>query len=285
MGRVVEKEGGKVVQECLRQYESPLVGEVFSIASMRESGRSFKQGTASIDEWHIRTLAEMPEGGLKCLSMLWQASEAAGDWPEWERMAITYLIPKQRGEGTRPVTVFRSLFRWYGKLLAREAAVWAARNAGHEINNRKGRETLDATYREQARAEARKRLGIISVEVGKDVQKAFEQVSRWILVREGTDRKYPRRALWMSLMAYSWKRRMCLQGVMGRPIGSNIGIVAGSPFAVQELTIVMCKVIEFWSKMNPSGCISIHVDDIAISTWARTLEEVRDKIEGGAVLG
>ena len=114
------------------------------------------------------------------MSMLWQASEAAGDWPEWERMAITYLIPKQSGEGTRPVTVFRSLFRWYGKLLAREAAVWAARNAGHEINNKKGRETLDATYREQARAEARKRLGIISVEVGKDVQKAFEQVSRWI---------------------------------------------------------------------------------------------------------
>ena len=199
---------------------------------------------------------------------------------EW-REKVEKWVPKQSGEGTRPVTVFRSLFRWYGKLLAKEAAVWAANTAGHEVNNRKGRETLDATYREQARAEARKRLGIISVEVGKDVQKAFEQVSRWILVREGTERKYPRRALWMSLMAYTWKRRMCLQGVLGRPVGSNIGIVAGSPFAVQELTVIMCKVIEHWSKANPSGCISIHVDDIAISTWARSVEEVRDRILKG----
>ncbi len=98
------------------------------------------------------------------------------------------------GEGTRPVTVFRSLFRWYGKLVAREADIWAANTAGHEVNNRKGRETLDATYREQARAEARKRFGIISVEVGKDVKKAFEQVARWILAIQRIGRDYPTRA-------------------------------------------------------------------------------------------
>ena len=157
---------------------------------MRGSGRSFKQHTASVDGWHIRTLAELPGEGLRCVGRLWQATEAAGDWPEWERMAITYLITKQSGEGTRPVTVVRSLFGWYGKLVARE--------------------TLDATYREQARAEARKRFGIISVEVGKDVKKAFEQVSRWILAIQCIGRKYPRRALWMSFMSYDWKRRMCL---------------------------------------------------------------------------
>ncbi len=247
------REGCKDVQECLRQYESPLVGVPFSVQMLRESGRSFKKNTASIDEWHIRSLAEMPEAGLRCLSMLWQISEAAGEWPEWEQMAITYLIPKQSGEGTRPVTVFRSLFIWYGKLLAKEAGVWAAQHAGHQVNNLKGRETLDATYREQARAEARKRLGIMSVEVGKDVKKAFEQVFRWILVQHGIGRKYPRRALWMSLMSYTWKRRMCLQGVFGRKIGSNIGIVAGSPFAVQELTLIMCKGVEYWKQMNPMG--------------------------------
>ena len=59
--------------------------------------------------------------------------------------------------------------------MAREAGWWAAKTAGHEINNRKGRETLDATYREQARAEARKRLGIISVEVGKDVKRPLNK--------------------------------------------------------------------------------------------------------------
>ncbi len=107
---------------------------------MRGSGRPFKQVTASIDGWHIGTLAEMPSEGLRCLGKLWQATEAAGDWPEWERMAITYLIPKQSGEGTRPVTVFRSLFRWFGKLLAYEAGKWAARVATHEINNRGGGE-------------------------------------------------------------------------------------------------------------------------------------------------
>jgi hypothetical protein len=82
----------------------------------------------------------------------------------------------------------------------------------------------------------------------------------------------------MSLMSYEWKRRMCLQGVLGKEIGSNIGIVAGSPFAVQELTVVMCKVIEHWRKGNPSGCISVHVDDIAISVWGRGVEEVQDKV-------
>lgn len=43
----------------------------------------------------------------------------------------------------------------------------------------------------------------------------------------------------------------------------------------------MCKVIEHWRKANPSGCISIHVDDIAISTWAISIEEVQDRILHG----
>ncbi len=119
-------------------------------------------------------------------------------------------MTKERGEGSRPVGVVRYLFRWYGKGVEREEGSWGANTEGHEVNNRKGRETLDATYREQARAEARKRLGIISVEVGKDVKKAFEQVSRWILAIQCIGRKYPRRALWMSFMSYDWKRRMCL---------------------------------------------------------------------------
>ena len=103
--------------------------------------------------------------------------------------------------------------------------------------------------------------------MGKDVKKAVEQVSRWILAIQCIGRKYPRRALWMSLMSYDWKHRMCLQGVLGKEIGSNIEIVTGSPFAVQDPTVVMCKVIEHWLKGNPSGCISVHVDDIAIWVW------------------
>ncbi len=71
---------------------------------------------------------------------------------------------------------------------------------------------------------------------------------------------------------------MCLQGVLGRKLGSNIGIVAGSPFAVQELTVIMCKVIEHWRRVIPSGCISVHVDDIAISVWGRKVEEVQDRV-------
>ncbi len=85
----------------------------------------------------------------------------------------------------------------------------------------------------------------------------------------------------MSVMAYSWKRRMCLQGVLGKPLGSNIGIVAGSPFAVQELTVIMVKVVEEWRKANPVGCISIHVDDIAISVWGRSKEDIQDKVLHG----
>jgi hypothetical protein len=85
----------------------------------------------------------------------------------------------------------------------------------------------------------------------------------------------------MSLMAYSWKRRMCLQGVLGKPLGSNIGIVAGSPFAVQELTVIMVMVVEEWSKANQVGCISIHVDDIAISVWGRSKEDIQDKVLQG----
>ncbi len=119
------------------------------------------------------------------------------------------------------------------------------------------------------------------MEVGKDVKKAFEQVSGWILAIQWIGRKYPRRALWMSSMSYDWKRRRCLQGVLGKEIGSNMGIVAGSPFAVQELTVVMCKVIEHWRKGNPSGCISVHVDDIAISVWGRGVEEVQDRVLHG----
>ncbi len=71
---------------------------------------------------------------------------------------------------------------------------------------------------------------------------------------------------------------MCLQGVLGKEIGSNIGIVAGSPFAVQELTVVMCKVIEYWKRKVAIGCISVHVDDIAISVWGRKFEEVQDRV-------
>ncbi len=40
----------------------------------------------------------------------------------------------------------------------------------------------------------------------------------------------------------------------------------------------MCKVVDYWKQTNLVGCISIHVDDIAISVWARSVEEVQDRV-------
>ncbi len=43
------KDGSTWVEDCLREVESPLIGQCFGVKVMREAVRSFKQVTASVD--------------------------------------------------------------------------------------------------------------------------------------------------------------------------------------------------------------------------------------------
>ena len=112
-------------------------------------------------------------------AMMW-AFEATAWWPAGEQEVLTALIPKADG-GLRPIALFRTIYRVYAKIRAKQVRGWASTHQGYQFNNSKGRWVGDSTWRNQVRA-ILGNSGRIDTEILLDVKKAFENVNRKQLV-------------------------------------------------------------------------------------------------------
>lgn len=85
---------------------------------------------------------------------------------------------------------------------------------------------------------------------------------------------YPLEALRLSMTSYSWKRRLVIDGVVGKGIYFTKGVAAGSPFAPFELALVVPPTIVRLRVNGIPLALSIHVDDFMISATGTGEDQV-----------
>ena len=113
-----------------------------------------------------------------------------------------------------------------------------------------------------------------------DLRKAFEHVCRSRLWEVARCSEYPLVVLRASLRAYSWKKRIVLEGnTRSRELASLSGVGAGAAFAVRELKMYLAS----YSKVAKSFGLRIatHVDDSAIEATGETEHEAHHRLELG----
>lgn len=206
-------------------------------------------------------------------------------WPRQEEEVLVRLLAKATG-GYRPIMLFRSLFRMVGKVKANTVKNWLAAitREFHEVNMAPRRWVTDATFCLQVgrdlgiSCKGSGALELAGAEVQWDLIKAFDRVNWDKLVSRAKEWGYPLEALRLSMTSCSWKRRLVMDGVVGKGIYPTKGVAAGSPFAPFELALVVLPTIV---RLRSSGiplALSIYVDDFMISATGQDEDQMASRM-------
>ena len=236
----------------------------YSIGQVRAACLSFSVHTCSVDGLHPRAIALLSDGMIDGLGKLCRGVEMTGQWPgPWNGLLVKQ-IPKPSG-GFRPILLFRSLIRVYGKLGLAEVRQWEQRMADSGVfNHSPKRKILDGAYRQMVRQAGDPKAWGVALFF--DITKAFEQVGYARLWAFAQAHHYPLLALRNAILTYRHKRRLMYQGnVVGPWTLARNGIGAGSSTAVAELKLFMVDFLVHLQRQHLSVRVSVHVDDLCVA--------------------
>ena len=74
-------------------------------------------------------------------------------------------------------------------------------------------------------------------------------------------------ALFMSIKAYEWPRRLLFEGLATTKVFPTRGIAAGSAQATFELECLLEPEIRAISEQSPEATTCSHVDDLCMTIW------------------
>ena len=96
-----------------------------------------------------------------------------------------------------------------------------------------------------------------------NLAKAFDRISRWLLVREAVNLGYPLWFIRLSLHTYQLNRVIRVRKVVSFEVQAYRGITAGSGSAVTEMKFVMINIIFKGMQAFPLVVPSCFVDDLS----------------------
>ena len=96
-----------------------------------------------------------------------------------------------------------------------------------------------------------------------DSVKAFDKVTRWLLIREGVELGYPLWLLRLSMSVYRMKRVIRVATTVSRELLPRCGITAGSGFACAEMKVVMIRMVDRARHLYRTIVSTLFVDDLA----------------------
>ncbi len=233
---------------------------------MREASRSFKRRTArTYDGFHPRHFAELSDGALRTLALIFQAVEITGRWPRQLRLVMTALLPKPKG-GYRPIGILPAPYRLWAKIRRRWTDQWELENARSYLSSAKGNGSLDTLWRLSARQEAGTVGEDQAVVVAEDLAAFFETVDRHRIMEEAEAMGYPAPILRGALGAYSLPRMLTLQGRVSREMHPTVGVIAGCSLAMSLTKLFYVRAIDRLSTGLPATVsLDVHVDDFTLS--------------------
>ena len=126
--------------------------EVFSAEQIREVALGFKEATTHLGGWHPRQIGHLGEVARRTLGKIWQVFEWCQVWCRDEEQVLVRMLEKASG-GHRPIMLFRTLYRIFGKLRCGSVREWMYNMAARfpQINMAPKRGVGDSTYRLQTR--------------------------------------------------------------------------------------------------------------------------------------
>jgi hypothetical protein len=146
------------------------------------------------------------------------------------------------------------------------------------FSNAQQRDALDTAFRSMARmaiadsdATSEGASPWAHLDVSIDLRKCFENLRRMLLWHTGEQHNYPLVALRLSLVTYSFRRRILgPYDIVGREVIASRGIAAGSAHATSELKLYLLPVIIAFRQRTQHTpgimrSLSVFVDDISFS--------------------
>jgi hypothetical protein len=106
-----------------------------------------------------------------------------------------------------------------------------------------------------------------------DLNKPFEHVQHYLLVRVAREHGYHLNVLRTSLMEYAGARRVTFQGYVSAPLWPTRGIAAGSSTATYELWLLLSPALRAIQSAHPAATLSLHLDDLSATIAAPSVED------------
>ena len=249
-----------------------------SAEEIRAAAMSFKKFTSNIEGCSPRQVGQLSTSCLEVLAKIFYSCECLGLYPRVLEQKLVKLLVKKDG-GTRPIMLFRTLYRIHAKARGEIARRWEAREAaGPSFNNSPQRRIGDVVYRQAVRNAIAEAEGRHIVEVCWDFKKAFEHVQRPLLWQKAKQQGYPLALLRMSLRSYGWERRILTEhNVVSGPLKARRGIAAGSAFAIYELKVYCMEFTKITQRI-PGATLSLHVDDTIVRVEGADREGVTEML-------
>ena len=243
----------------------------------------FALGTAIIDGWHPAILGLLPEQQVDKLIDILMLVEELGAFPDQQVAFLMRLIPKPTS-GVRSVALFRSLFRFWGKLRTPILRTWQRQCAQYAaFGMSQGRKASDAVFRSLTRALLGREQGSFTAELQWDIKKFFDHVCQWTLMEIAVAVQYPTALLTVSLNTYRAPRRLQLDLNTVSPVMyATRCVTAGGPHASYEVTAYFVMAVRTYEQLHPQVPLGIHVDDLSAAATRRSEIEAAQALEEAA---
>ena len=138
---------------------------------IRSAAMRFPRKTSAVCGWHPRHFGLLASGTLQGLACILNMAESIGTMPTPAQAVVTRLITNKR----RPIGLFTSLFRVWGKIRSSIARGWESLSCQRQhYNAAPGRHVGDAIWRAIVAAQWRRTEGKGTVEIMHDISKAFD---------------------------------------------------------------------------------------------------------------
>jgi hypothetical protein len=157
---------------------------------------------------------------------------------------------------------------------------WEKSNDRSDLYAGRGRGADSASWKQTARAEAACTIGGHHGMVLLDLQKAFENISHQLPVREAVALGYPLAILRLALSTYRLLSAIKVGCACSDLLQATVGIAAGSAMATAEMRVVLIRLIDAARIRFGSVIPTVYVDDISSEAMHRSKQLLCQQVVG-----
>ena len=180
-----------------------------------------------IDAWHPHQLKQLPSEAVRPFATVLCAVQRNATWPIQMLMNLGSLIPKQSGEGQRPISKTPFLYRVWCILRRDKLRDWGSANCPHWDTATPGRSAETEACARLWLMEAASLAGKEAAALLWDLEKFFDTISPDEVRRVAADRCYPPTELKLALSMHRAPRVLQMLGISAAAIIPSRSILQG----------------------------------------------------------
>ena len=236
------------------------------VEEVRASAKGFKRRTAtSLDGFHVRHYGILEDAGLVELILIFRLLELVGNLPPQLRFTRIALIPKPAG-GLRPIGLFASLYRIWGRVRRWHCEAWEAANRRRFFAAAKGNAAVSTVWRQGVANEAAAGTdGMEALSVLWDGVKFYETFCHQKLRARALASGFPIAILNLCLAAYKAARYITCGIWASKALYPSKGIIAGCFAATTLVKVYVLEPFDRLQRAMPQVESDYFIDDFTFS--------------------